>query len=107
MSPPALRTAAQERILVLDGASGSEFQTIGLAETELRGSRFADHPSSLAGNLDLLVLTQPDAVRDLHLRYLSAGADIITTNTFSSTVVAQSEGARGAGRRDGGQLDVG
>jgi 5-methyltetrahydrofolate--homocysteine methyltransferase len=91
MPTPSLRTAAQERILVLDGASGSEFQTLGLTETELRGSRFADHPSSLAGNLDLLVITQPDAVRDLHLRYLSAGADIITTNTFSSTVVAQSE----------------
>ena len=91
MTTNPVQTAARDRILVLDGASGSEFQTLGLTETELRGDRFADHPSSLAGNLDLLVLTQPDAVRDLHLRYLLAGADIITTNTFSSTVVAQGE----------------
>ncbi len=91
MTTNPVQTAARDRILVLDGASGSEFQTLGLTETELRGDRFADHPSSLAGNLDLLVLTQPDAVRDLHLRYLLAGADMITTNTFSSTVVAQGE----------------
>ena len=91
MSTTTFHAAAHDRILVLDGASGSEFQSLGLTETELRGSRFADHPSSLAGNLDLLVLTRPDAVRDLHLRYLSAGADIITTNTFSSTVIAQNE----------------
>ena len=91
MTTDTLQAAARDRILILDGASGSEFQTLGLSETELRGDRFAEHPSSLAGNLDLLVLTQPDAVRGLHLRYLLAGADIITTNTFSSTVVAQAE----------------
>jgi 5-methyltetrahydrofolate--homocysteine methyltransferase len=84
-------TAANERILVLDGATGSEHQALGLTEDDLRGERFARHPTSLAGNLDLLVLTRPDAVRALHLRYLLAGADIITTNTFSSTVVAQRE----------------
>jgi 5-methyltetrahydrofolate--homocysteine methyltransferase len=91
MSSSTLHTAARERILVLDGATGSEFQTLGLSEMDLRGDRFADHPSSLAGNLDLLGLTQPDVLRQLHLRYLQAGADIITTNTFSSTVVAQRE----------------
>lgn len=85
------RRAARERILVLDGATGSEHQNLGLTEDDLRGERFADHPSSLAGDLDLLVLTRPDAVRALHLRYFEAGADIVTTNTFSSTVVAQRE----------------
>ncbi len=86
-----LRAAATERILVLDGASGSEFQALRLTEVDLRGERFADHPSSLAGNYDLLALTRPDDVRALHLRYLLAGADIITTNTFSATTVAQRE----------------
>ncbi len=91
MSTPNLLTAAADRILVLDGASGSEFQGLGLTESDLRGTRFADHAPSLAGNLDLLSLTQPDAVRQLHRHYLEAGADIISTNTFSSTVIAQSE----------------
>ncbi len=88
---PTLRSAAAGRILVLDGASGSEFQTLRLTEDDLRGERFADHPSSLAGNYDLLGLTRPDDVRALHLRYLLAGADIITTNTFSATTIAQRE----------------
>ena len=76
---------------MLDGASGSEIQSLRLTETDLRGHRFCDHGRSLAGNLDLLVLTHPDAVLDLHDAYLAAGADIITTNTFSSTAVAQRE----------------
>ena len=87
----SLRVAAADRILVLDGASGTEFQALRTSEDDLRGTRFHDHPSSLAGNHDLLVLTQPDAVVELHLSYLLAGADIITTNTFSSTTVAQRE----------------
>ena len=86
-----LRGAAERRILVLDGASGSELQTLGLTEDDLRGDRFRHHPQSLAGDLDLLALTRPDVVRDLHLGYLEAGADIITTSTFSSTAVAQRE----------------
>ncbi len=86
-----VREEAAERILVLDGASGSELQSLGLGEDDLRGERFADHPTSLAGNLDLLVLTRPHDVRALHERYLAAGADIITTNTFSATGVAQRE----------------
>ena len=84
-----LATAARERILVLDGASGTEYQTLKLTEDDLRGTRFADHPTSLAGNYDLLSVTRPDDVQGLHLQYLLAGADIITTNTFSSTTVAQ------------------
>ena len=86
-----LKLAASERILVLDGASGTEFQALRMSEDDLRGDRFRDHPSSLAGNHDLLVLTQPDAVQEIHLAYLLAGADIITTNTFSGTTVAQRE----------------
>ncbi|HEX3089006.1 MAG TPA: homocysteine S-methyltransferase family protein, partial [Ilumatobacteraceae bacterium] len=87
----SLRAEATRRILVLDGASGTEFQALRTSEEDLRGDRFRDHPSSLAGNHDLLVLSQPDAVIGLHLSYLLAGADIITTNTFSSTTVAQRE----------------
>ncbi len=87
----ALEAAAGDRILVLDGATGTEFQALKTSEADLRGERFRDHPSSLAGNHDLLVLTQPDSVIQLHLSYLLAGADIISTNTFSSTTVAQRE----------------
>ncbi len=87
----ALQAAASDRILVLDGATGTEFQALKTSEDDLRGGRFRDHPSSLAGNHDLLVLTQPDSVIQLHLSYLLAGADIISTNTFSSTTVAQRE----------------
>ena len=91
MSIEQLRRAATERILLLDGASGSRIQSFGITEDDLRGDRLADHGQSLAGNNDLLVLSRPDAVRELHRGYLDAGADIITTNTFSSTTVAQRE----------------
>jgi 5-methyltetrahydrofolate--homocysteine methyltransferase len=91
MSVEALRQAATERILILDGASGSEIQTLGVTEDDLRGDQFANHARSLAGNNDLLILSQPDTVRHLHRSYLAVGADIITTNTFSSTTVAQRE----------------
>jgi 5-methyltetrahydrofolate--homocysteine methyltransferase len=91
MSIDALRRTADERILILDGASGSEIQSLGVTEDDLRGDRFADHGRSLAGNNDLLILSQPDMVRHLHRSYLAVGADIITTNTFSSTTVAQRE----------------
>jgi 5-methyltetrahydrofolate--homocysteine methyltransferase len=87
----SLRAAAAERILVLDGATGTEFQALRTTEDDLRGDRFRDHPSSLAGNHDLSVLTRPDSVIALHLSYLLAGADIVTTNTFSSTTIAQRE----------------
>ena len=90
-SASAFLDAAHERILVLDGATGSEYQAIGITEDDLRGDRFAGHPTSLAGNLDLLVLGRPEVVTDLHRRYLDAGADIITTSTFSSTTIAQRE----------------
>ncbi|MGH7534358.1 MAG: homocysteine S-methyltransferase family protein, partial [Gemmatimonadales bacterium] len=77
-----------ERILVLDGAMGTMIQAHRLGEPEFRGARFADWPRELKGNNDLLVLTQPGIIRDIHRAYLEAGADIIETNTFNSTAVS-------------------
>jgi 5-methyltetrahydrofolate--homocysteine methyltransferase len=93
MSPAEteLRRRARERILVLDGAMGTEIQGLKLGEAGYRGTRFADWPSDLRGNNDILILSQPDAVRELHLNYLRAGADIVSTNTFSSTRIAQAD----------------
>ena len=86
-----LRRRAAEAILVLDGAMGTEIQGLKLDEAGYRGTRFADWPSDLRGNNDMLILSQPDAVRELHLAYLRAGADIVSTNTFSSTRIAQAD----------------
>jgi 5-methyltetrahydrofolate--homocysteine methyltransferase len=79
------------RILVLDGAMGTMIQRHGLGESDFRGERFASHPRDLKGNNDLLVLTRPDVVTAIHEGYLSAGSDIIETNTFSSTAIAQAD----------------
>jgi 5-methyltetrahydrofolate--homocysteine methyltransferase len=87
----ALRQAAAERILVLDGAMGTEIQALKLSERDFRGERFRDHGHDLKGNNDLLILTQPDAIRDIHLKYFQAGADIVETNTFSGTSIAQAD----------------
>ena len=87
----ALRHIAHERILVLDGGMGTMIQDLKLSEADFRGKRFADHGHDLRGNNDLLILTQPDAIRDIHLAYYRAGADIVSTNTFSSTAVAQAD----------------
>ena len=86
-----LRRRAAEAILVLDGAMGTEIQELKLDEAGYRGTRFADWPKDMRGNNDILILSQPDAVRQLHLNYLRAGADIICTNTFSSTRIAQAD----------------
>src|SRR5882724_13340555 len=86
-----IRAAAAKRILVLDGAMGTMIQTLRLSEAEFRGARFADWPRDLRGNNDLLILTQPEAIRAFHLDYLRAGADIVETNTFSSTAIAQAD----------------
>src|SRR5579862_2234708 len=86
-----LRRRAGEAILVLDGAMGTEIQALKLGEAGYRGARFADWPSDLRGNNDILILSQPDMVRDLHLQYFRAGADIVSTNTFSSTRIAQAD----------------
>jgi 5-methyltetrahydrofolate--homocysteine methyltransferase len=87
----ALRQAAAERILVLDGAMGTMIQQLKLDEAGYRGARFADWHRDVRGNNDLLILSQPDAIRDIHLQYFLAGADIVETNTFSSTVIAQAD----------------
>src|SRR5690242_15179244 len=82
---------AAERILVLDGAMGTMIHALGLGEAGYRGERFADWPQDVRGNNDLLSLTQPDAIRDIHLAYFRAGADVAATNTFSSTAIAQAD----------------
>ena len=87
----ALNTCLNERIMILDGAYGSLLQSLKLQEEDFRGAGFAEHSHSLQGNHDLLCLTQPDIIRDAHNRYLAAGADIITTNTFTATRVAQAD----------------
>ena len=86
-----LHDTAAERILVLDGAMGTMIQQLKLDEAAFRGARFKDWARDLRGNNDLLILTQPDAIRDIHLAYFLAGADIAATNTFSSTSIAQAD----------------
>ncbi len=86
-----IRELARSRILVLDGAMGTMIQSLKLDEAGYRGARFADWPRDIRGNNDILILSRPDVVRDMHLAYFRAGADIVSTNTFSSTVIAQSD----------------
>ena len=86
-----LRAEAAKRILVLDGAMGTMIQQHAFTEAQFRGERFADWPQDLRGNNDLLILTQPDAIRAIHLAYCEAGADLVATNTFSSTTIAQAD----------------
>ncbi len=86
-----LRDALSQRILVLDGAMGSLIQTYKFSEEDFRGERFADHELPLKGNNDVLVLTQPDAIQAIHRQYFEAGADIVETNTFSGTRIAQAD----------------
>ena len=87
----ALTAIAQERILLLDGAMGTMIQDRKFLEEDFRGERFKDWKRDLRGNNDLLILTQPEAIRDIHLAYFLAGADICETNTFSSTTIAQAD----------------
>jgi 5-methyltetrahydrofolate--homocysteine methyltransferase len=81
----------KERILVLDGAMGTMIQRYGLTEADYRGDRFLDHPHDLKGNHDLLTLTRPDVISEIHEQYLSVGADILETNTFNATAVSQAD----------------
>jgi 5-methyltetrahydrofolate--homocysteine methyltransferase len=80
-----------QRILILDGAMGTMIQQYNLEEADFRGERFADVPGQLKGNNDLLCLTRPDVISDIHRKYLEAGADIIETNSFSSTTVSMAD----------------
>ncbi len=86
-----LRSLLNERILVLDGAMGTMIQRYKLGEAEYRGERFKDHAHPVQGNNDLLALTQPEILKEIHLQYLEAGSDIIETNTFSGTIIAQGD----------------
>ncbi len=87
----ALREAARERILVLDGAMGTQIQGLGFQEDHFRGDRFGGCACHQQGNNDLLILSQPKAIEDIHYQYARAGADILETNTFSSTSIAQAD----------------
>ena len=95
-----IRAVARERILILDGAMGTQIQQLGFGEDDFTGHgggcgcgchppKPGEHPQK--GNNDLLILTQPKAIEDIHYRYAKAGADIVETNTFSSTTIAQAD----------------
>ncbi len=90
-TPTALEKALQQRILVIDGAMGTEIQAEGLEEADFRGERFADHHLDVKGNNELLNLTRPDVIAKIHASYYAAGADIVETNTFGSTSIAQAD----------------
>ena len=87
----SLEDILRERILVLDGAMGTMIQRHKLEEEDYRGERFKDHKVNLKGNNDLLSITQPQIILDIHRAYFEAGADIAETNTFSSTSIAQAD----------------
>ncbi|HET7001888.1 MAG TPA: homocysteine S-methyltransferase family protein [Puia sp.] len=86
-----IKSVLESRILIIDGAMGTMIQRYKLEEADYRGERFKDWASDVKGNNDLLSITRPDIIRDIHLEYLNAGADIIETNTFSSTAIAQAD----------------
>ena len=87
----ALREMLTRRILVLDGAMGTMIQRHELAEADYRRDRLVDHPSPLFGNHDLLCLTRPEIIKDIHRAYLEAGADLIGTNTFNAQAISQAD----------------
>lgn len=86
-----IRTLIKERILVLDGAMGTMIQRYELTEADYRGERFANYSSDVKGNNDLLSITRPDIIKDIHKEYFDAGADIVETNTFSGTTIAMAD----------------
>lgn len=86
-----LERALKDRILIIDGAMGSLIQSYELEEQDYRGERFEDHSSDLKGNNDLLSITRPDVIQEIHRAYLDVGADVIETNTFNSTAIAQDD----------------
>ncbi|MFZ4681975.1 MAG: homocysteine S-methyltransferase family protein, partial [Terrimicrobiaceae bacterium] len=87
----ALRDLLAKRIVIIDGAMGTMVQRYKLEEADYRGERFADWPSDVKGNNDLLCLTKPEVIREIHSQYIAAGADIIETNTFSATTIAMAD----------------
>ena len=86
-----LQNLLRERILILDGAMGTMIQRHKLQESDYRGERFADWPSDLTGNNDLLCITQPQIIRGIHEQYLEAGADIVETNSFNASTVSMAD----------------
>ena len=86
-----LNDIIKERILVLDGAMGTMIQKYHLTESDFRGQRFVDIQGQMKGNNDMLCLTRPDIIQDIHRKYLDVGADIISTNTFSSQRISQAD----------------
>ena len=91
MKTALLHKTAKERILILDGAMGTMIQRYPLEEVDFRGEDFKNHGFPLKGNNDLLSITQPEIIKAIHREYLQAGADIIETNTFSGTWIAQAD----------------
>jgi hypothetical protein len=98
-----LHSALTQRIIVIDGAMGTMIQRHKLGESDFRGERFAHHSHELRGNNDIFVLTRPDMVEEIHGAYLQAGADIIETNSFSSTRGLRAQRCGGASRTQGGR----
>ena len=91
LKPNQLEAILGERVLVIDGAMGTMVQSFGLAEADFRGDRFGDAPNDLAGDNELLSLTRPDVIEEIHAAFLDAGADIIETNTFGANRIAQAD----------------
>ena len=104
-SRPPLRAILAERIAIIDGAMGTTIRTYGMTEADMRGDRFRNAPKDLLNNGDLFSLTQPAMISDIHRRFLDAGADILETNTFGATSIAQSEFFRDDPREHGGRKD--
>jgi 5-methyltetrahydrofolate--homocysteine methyltransferase len=100
-----LRKLLETRIAIIDGAMGTTIRTYGMTEADIRGERFKDAKKDLLNNGDLFSLTQPTMIRDIHRRFLEAGADIIETNTFGATSIAQSEFFVEDPREHGGRKD--
>ena len=100
-----LTAALGERIFVLDGAMGTTIRTYGLSESQARGQKFADSKKDILNNGDILTLTNPDVIGDIHRRFLEAGSDIVETNNFSATSISQSEFFVDDPREHGGQKD--
>ena len=87
MNKPSIHEIIRQRILILDGAIGTVIQQYALSDKDFRGEEFREHPVPLKGNNDLLNLSRPDVIREIHRAYIQAGADIIETNTFNSYAV--------------------
>src|SRR5688500_15098521 len=89
--PMKIQDILKDRILIIDGAMGTMIQRHTLTEDDFRGEKFRNHSHPLKGNNDVLSITRPDIIKDIHRQYLEAGADIIETNTFSGTTIAQAD----------------